>query len=228
MPDSSKTSSVTSVRGGRRPTARPLPWTEERGLAFTIPDDIRLLPFDGGDPGAATAPPNELPIHIELLRADPGVHVVVHAHPPVVIAADLAGVPLVPLVGAFNIPAAKLAAAGVPVYPRGVLIRTPDLAAEMIAAMDGKPVCILRGHGVTTAGATIEQAVARALALDSLARMATSVVALGGTVRGLPDDELALLPDLGSASTTVVWRYHEARLAAAGLALDDSIGGSDG
>ena len=201
---------------------------KERGLAYTTPDDIRLVSFDGGDPGGGYCVPNELPIHVELLRADPGVRAVVHAHPPVVIAADLAGVPLLPLVGAYNIPAAKLAAAGIPVYPRGVLIRTPDLAAEMIAVMDGKPVCVLRGHGVTTTGTTIEQAVARALALDSLARIATSVVALGGTVRALPDDDLALLPDLGAAFTDeLVWRHHEARLDTAGLALDDSIGGSD-
>jgi ribulose-5-phosphate 4-epimerase/fuculose-1-phosphate aldolase len=95
----------------------------------------------------------------------------------------------------------------------------------MVAAMDGKPVCVLRGHGVTTAGATIEQAVARALALDSLARMATAVVALGGTVRALPDDDLTQLPDLGAAfNDELLWRHQEARLAAAGLALDSPAG----
>jgi 3,4-dihydroxyphthalate decarboxylase len=200
----------------------------ERGLAYTTPDDIRLVSFDGGDPGAGYSVPNELSIHVEVLRADPDVHAVVHAHPPVLIAADLAGVPLLPLVGAYNIRAAKLAAAGIPVYPRAVLIRTPELAAEMIAAMGGKQVCVLRGHGVTTTGATIEQAVASALALDSLARMATSVVALGGTVRALPDDDMALLPDLGSAfNDELLWRHHAARLAAAGWALESAGGGDD-
>ena len=97
------------------------------------------------------------------------------------------------------------------------------LAADLM--MDGKPVCVLRGHGVTTAGATIEQAVARALALDSLARMATAVVALGGTVRALPDDDLTQLPDLGAAfNDELLWRHQEARLAAAGLALDSPAG----
>ena len=42
---------------------------------------------------------------------------VVHAHPPAVVAADLAGVPLVPLVGAYNIPAARLAAGGIAGVP---------------------------------------------------------------------------------------------------------------
>jgi 3,4-dihydroxyphthalate decarboxylase len=201
----------------------------ERGLAFTVPDDIRLVSFDAADAGDGYAVPNELAIHVESMRADPTVRAVVHAHPPVVIAAELAGVPLVPLVGAYNIPAARLAAEGIPVYPRGVLIRTPELAAEMLAAMAGKPVCVLRGHGITTTGTTIEQAVARAMALDSLARMATSVVALGGTVRALPDSDLALLPDLGSAfNDELLWRHHEAQLEAAGSALAAPVGGGHG
>ena len=197
----------------------------ERGLAFTTTADIKLVPFSGEGPGDGYSPPNELAIHVEMMRADPAVHAVVHAHPPTVVAADLAGVPLLPAVGAYNIPAARLAAGGIPVYPRAVLIRTPELGAEMVAAMDGRPVCVLRGHGVTTTGATIEQAVARALALDSLARLVTSVVAFGGTVRPLPEDDLASLPDLGAAfNDELIWRHHEARLVAAGLALADPTG----
>jgi 3,4-dihydroxyphthalate decarboxylase len=198
---------------------------QERGLAFTTPADIRLVAFSGAEPGDGYTVPNELPIHVETMRADPSVGAVVHAHPPTVIAADLAGVPLLPLVGAYNIPAARLAADGIPVYPRAVLIRTPELGAEMVAAMDGRPVCVLRGHGLTTTGVTIEQAVVRALAIDSLARLATSVVAFGGTVCSLPADDLASLPDLGAAfNDDLVWRHHEARLAAAGLAIADPTG----
>jgi ribulose-5-phosphate 4-epimerase/fuculose-1-phosphate aldolase len=199
----------------------------ERGLAFTTVEDVRLIALDGDpDPGDRYSVPNELPIHVEVLRAHPDVQAVVHAHPPAVIAADLAGVPLLPLIGAYNIPAAKLAADGIPVFPRGVLIRTATLAAEMIAAMGDRQVCVLRGHGVTTTGGSVEQAVARTLALDSLARMASRVVELGGTVQPLPDADLTLLPDLGSEFNDVLlWQHQEARLAAAGGALED---GDDG
>ena len=199
----------------------------ERGLAFTTVEDVRLINLEGDpDPGGGYSVPNELPIHVEVLRAQPDVQAVVHAHPPAVIAADLAGVPLLPLIGAYNTPAAKLAADGIPVFARGVLIRTATLAAEMVAAMGDRPVCVLRGHGVTTTGDSVEQAVARALALDSLARMASQVVELGGTVRSLSDADLALLPDLGSGFNDVMlWQHHESYLAAAGGALDD---GDDG
>ena len=83
-----------------------------------------------GEPGApgelddGYAVPNELPLHTEVLRARPDVEAVVHAHPADTVAADLAGLALRPIVGAFDIPGAHLAAGGVPVYPRAVLLRT--------------------------------------------------------------------------------------------------------
>jgi 3,4-dihydroxyphthalate decarboxylase len=161
--------------------------------------------------------PNELPIHLACYRDDPTIGAVVHAHPPTVIAADLAGVPLVPLVGAYNIPAARLAADGIPVFERAVLINTDQLAAEMRAAMGARPVCVLRGHGITTTGATLEQAVARALALDSLARMSMRVANAGGTPTAIPAADLAQLPDLGTGfNDDMLWRHHERRLAEAG------------
>ena len=84
--------------------------------------------------------------------------------------------------------------------------------------MAGRPVCVLRGHGVTTTGATLEQAVGRALAVDALARMACRVASLGGEVRPLPECDLALLPDLGPGfNDEQLWRHHEQRLRHAGL-----------
>ncbi len=111
----------------------------ERGLLFTQPTDIRLvdLSSDQRSDGKYSVP-NEFPIHRELLRAHPEINAVVHAHPPAVVAADLAGIPLVPMIGAFNIPAALMAAAGIPVFGRSVLIQTQELANDMVAAMRGR------------------------------------------------------------------------------------------
>jgi ribulose-5-phosphate 4-epimerase/fuculose-1-phosphate aldolase len=194
----------------------------EAGLLFTSPEDVVAcsLATPTAPAGADYTLPNELPIHLACYRADPAVGAVVHAHPPWLIAADLAGVALVPLVGAYNIPAARLAADGIAVYPRGVLINTDELGGEMVAAMGGRPVCVLRGHGLTSTGATVEQAVARALAVDSLARMAARVTALGGEVRPLPREDLEQLPDLGSGfNDELLWRHHEERLRRAGLGI---------
>jgi ribulose-5-phosphate 4-epimerase/fuculose-1-phosphate aldolase len=193
----------------------------EAGVLYTEPADVVACSLEGVPrEDSDRSLPNELPIHLSCYRDDPDVRAVVHAHPPTVIAADLAGVPLVPLVGAYNIPAARLAADGIPVFARSVLINTDALAAEMRAAMGDRPVCVLRGHGITTTGTTLEQAVARALAVDSLARIATRVVAAGGTPTAISDADLGQLPDLGSGfNDDMLWRHHERRLFEAGLAL---------
>lgn len=192
----------------------------ERGLLFTEPGDIHLVDLDGNGDLGDHAVPNELPLHTEVLRARPAVNAVVHAHPPAIVAADLAGLTLRPVVGAFNIPAARMAADGIPVYPRGVLIRRRDLAAEMLAAMGDRPVCVLRGHGVTAIGASLEQAVMRALNLDELTRVILDVARCGTVPPDLPPADLAELPDLGSGfNDTLPWRYHLAALERAGLDL---------
>lgn len=196
----------------------------ERGLLYTRADDVRHVGFDGApratQPDAEFAVPNELPIHTRAMLRDAAVGAVVHAHPPAVVAADLAGLPFVALIGSYDIPAARLAADGIATYPRGVLIRRDELADAMLDAMGERPVCVLRGHGITTVGATVEQAVARALAVDSLARMMCRVAELGGRIEALPDDDLAELPDLGSGfNEELLWRHHEQRLADAGAML---------
>ncbi|MGW4485094.1 class II aldolase/adducin family protein [Amycolatopsis sp. NPDC004368] len=189
----------------------------ERGLAWTTPEDIRLVDLDG----AAAADgeldgwsvPNELPLHTEVLRTDPTAEAVVHAHPPSVVAADLAGLAIRPIVGAYDIPGAKLAAGGVPVYPRGVLVRNRGLAQEMVAAMGSRPVVVLRGHGLTSRGGSVQEAVLRAVSVDALARMALAVVSAGGRLVDLPPEDLAELPDLGPAfNEGVAWRHELARL----------------
>lgn len=194
----------------------------EAGLLFSSPTDVIACSLAAGAPLAANgySPPNELPIHLACYRSDPALASVVHVHPPWVIAADLAGIPLLPMVGAYNIPATRLAADGIAVYPRGVLIDTDELGQEMAAAMAGRPVCVLRGHGVTVTGATLEQAVARALAVDSLARMACRVASLGAVVQSLPEEDLMQLPDLGPGfNDEQLWRHHEERLRRAGLGI---------
>ena len=189
----------------------------DTGVAFTRPSDIRLIEFDG----SAGAPdeldgyrvPNELPIHVETMLADPQHRAVAHLHPPAVVAADLAGIAIRPIYGAYDIPGAWLARRGVPVYERAVLIRNANLGKEMVAAMRGRPIVICRGHGITSAADTVEQAVLQAISLDALAQMSLQIRAAGGTLREIDDADWDDLPDLGAAFTTeAAWRHEVARL----------------
>jgi ribulose-5-phosphate 4-epimerase/fuculose-1-phosphate aldolase len=90
--------------------------------------------------------------------------------------------------------------------------------------MGPAPVCVLRGHGIVTVGSgehAVEQAVARALNLDVLARVNIERERLGGRGTDLTADDIAELPDLGASfNDLLLWRHHLARLRLAGLALD--------
>lgn len=190
---------------------------QERGLAWTSADDVRLVTLDGA-PGAegeldGWTPPNELPLHSEVLRTRPDVHAVVHAHPAAVVAADLAGLGIRPIVGAYDMPGTKLAAGGVPVYPRGVLVRNRELAGEMVTAMAGRPVVILRGHGLTSAAGGVQEATLNAIAVDQIAQLSLTVASAGGSLTDLPAADMAELPDLGSGfNHDTAWRHELANL----------------
>lgn len=190
----------------------------DRGVAFTDSSDIRLVNFDGSAGAAGELDgyraPNELPIHVECLRAMPQHQAVAHLHPPEVVTADLAGITIRPIYGAFDIPGAWMARAGVPVYERAVLIRDTRLGREMVAAMGDHPVVICRGHGIVSAAATVQQAVLQAISVDQLARMSMGILAAGGALRDIDDADWDDLPDLGPKFTgDAAWKHEIARLS---------------
>ncbi|MCF3960543.1 class II aldolase/adducin family protein [Streptomyces fuscigenes] len=191
----------------------------ERGLLFTGRSDVHRVPLGGTPSGLpeGTKAPNELPIHQEVLKARLDVRAVVHVHPPSVVAADLGGLELRPIVGAYNIPAMRMALGGIPVYPRGVLVTRADLGKELAEALGDRPACILRGHGIVATGATVQEAVVRALNLDALAKITLSANA-HGVPPVLPDEDIAELPDLGGGfNDELVWRTNVAKMHHAGL-----------
>ncbi len=198
----------------------------EAGLAYTVPDDVRVVAFATGkvtdDPTASYSPPSELPIHTNVLLARPDVDCVVHAHPPAVVIASIAGLELLPLIGAYNIPAARLAHDGIAMHPRSVLLRSDALAAEMVASLGDSSAVVLTGHGVVTTGRTVPEAVLRALHVDTLARLTLAVHNAGAQATAIPEADYAELPDLGSGfNEATLWRHHLTALHADGHALAD-------
>ena len=84
---------------------------EERGLAASTAQDIWRMTLDGTpvDLPEGYAPPKELPLHGELLRARPDVGAVVHAHPRSALLCGLAGLKPRAVFGAYDSPAMRLA-----------------------------------------------------------------------------------------------------------------------
>jgi len=192
----------------------------EAGLLFTEVADIRVVGLDdSGEVGDGYRLPNEYSIHAEILRARPEVTSVVHAHPRNAVLADLAGVGLRPVFGAFDIPAYRLADQGVPVYPHRGLVRTAASGRALADTLGVASVALLRGHGVVTTGDDVAEAVAHVLALDELAGISLRLAGLGAHPDVVSTEDRADLPDLGAGfNVQALWRHHLRRLERQGLA----------
>lgn len=144
----------------------------ELGVRYTTPDEVVEVDFDGKltksrDDGLEV--PNEVFIHTAVYKAKPDVRSVVHVHPPTVVLFTICGKPLLPLYGAYDPSGAQLALAGIPTFPRSILVSNPKLGDDLVKAMGDSRVCLMRGHGITTAGPSIEDASLDAISLNKLA-----------------------------------------------------------
>jgi 3,4-dihydroxyphthalate decarboxylase len=109
-----------------------------------------------------------------------------------------------------------LAAGGIPVFPRAVLIDTLALGSELVSAMDGRDVCLMRGHGITVAGRTVEEATVRAIKLEALARVTWQLKLAGQPITPIPDADIASFVRPGGAGVVpggerLLWRHYAQR-----------------
>lgn len=188
----------------------------EQGVRYTTLDSIRRVDFDGKGPflGDGYQVPKELPIHGEIYKKRRGVSCVIHAHPSAALICGITDLPFRPIFGAFNIPAMRLALEGIPRFPRSYLITRPELAAPMIELMGEQNICLMKGHGVTVTGKTVEEATMRTLNFHALAKITLQVAQTRRTAPDIPREDVAELPDLGSTFNDLwAWRYYVKKLA---------------
>jgi len=187
----------------------------ENGVRYTTVEAIRRVDFDGNgkDLRGIYQVPKELSIHGEIMKSRPEIGCVIHAHPPAALICGISELPLKPIFGAFNIPAMRMALEGVPVFPRSYLVTRPELAAPMIEEMGNKNICLMKGHGITATGATIEEATINALNFNTLAKMTVEVAKTGREAAMISEEDIAELPDLGTKfNAKWVWRYYVKKL----------------
>ncbi|KAA9011185.1 class II aldolase/adducin family protein [Niallia endozanthoxylica] len=187
----------------------------ETGVRYTSAEAIRRVDFDGNgdDLQGIYQVPKELSIHGEIFKSRPEVGCVIHAHPPAALICGISELPLRPIFGAFNIPAMRMALEGVPVFQRSYLVTRPELAAPMIEEMGNKDICLMKGHGITATGATIEEATINALNFNTLAKVTLEVAKTGREVAAISEEDIAELPDLGTKfNAKWVWRYYVKKL----------------
>ncbi|MBV8534322.1 MAG: class II aldolase/adducin family protein, partial [Alphaproteobacteria bacterium] len=165
----------------------------ESGVRYTGPDDIIEVGPDGrqtdGSADGASVP-IEVHIHTEIYRARPEVNAIVHVHPPTVVLLSICDKPLQPIYGAYDPHSLRLVLDGIPVFESGLLIERPELGKRLAATLGRSPVCLMRGHGITTAANSVEESALLAIHLNEMALMTYRATLLGGA-KPIPPEEQA-------------------------------------
>lgn len=183
----------------------------ETGVRFTTPDEVITVDLDGKKLSGRTdlEPPHEVFIHTWIYRTRPDIGGVVHAHPPTPVLFTICEKPLLPLYGAYDPSSLRLLMEGIPTYPRSVTVSNDTLGQEFARAMEGRRACLMRGHGITTCGATIEDATITAIKLNELAEMNYRAHLLGDP-QPIPAEEIAQITGKKrkDSSREPLWRYY--------------------
>jgi ribulose-5-phosphate 4-epimerase/fuculose-1-phosphate aldolase len=198
----------------RRPDGRILMKPNKIGLEEVRPEDVLTLDPDGGKLAGDGPVHLESVLHTAVYKARPDVGAVIHTHPPYATAfgatdADLAMINH----------DAVLFRDGVAFFDQTAeLIVRPDQGAAVAAALGGKRVLVMRGHGVLVVGPTLPWAVYAALTLERVIRIQAIASALG-PLRPMTDEMAArVFPDkYRDEYVDTYWRYLVRQVRRAGL-----------
>ena len=187
---------------------------EESGLRFVAARDIITVDFDGkkvaGQDGLES--PQEVFIHTWLYKTRPEVQCVVHVHPLTVVLFTICDKPLLPLYGAYDPSGLRLIVEGVASYPRSITVSSDQLGQEFARAMGDKQACLMRGHGITSAGSSVEEATLTAIKLNDAA-VINYQAALLGSPQPIPQEDIDIIVGKSrrggrSVHTDSNWRYY--------------------
>jgi ribulose-5-phosphate 4-epimerase/fuculose-1-phosphate aldolase len=94
------------------------------------------------------------------------VNSVVHVHPPFSVMLTVLGLPIVPVV----LEGIRVVREPLPVYPHTALITSKEKGEDMVHCLGASCAVHLLGHGITTVGKTMEEAVMNAWQLEHQAQ----------------------------------------------------------
>jgi L-fuculose-phosphate aldolase len=140
------------------------------------PDMIAAMPITGdyGNWVGPKKPSTEWRFHLDIMRARPDVHAIVHSHPTFATTLAIARRDIeachymVAAFGSTNIRCAPYATYG-----------TKELSVHAVAALEDRMGCLLANHGMIVLGENLEKAMWRAVELETLARQYYHALVLG-------------------------------------------------
>ena len=151
------------------------------------PEAIVRATLDGDEPGWSgdMKPSSEWHFHRAILKAKPEQGAVVHTHSTFATVLSIArrDIPachyMIAAFGGATVRCADYATFG-----------TPELSANVIAAMEDRSACLLANHGMIACGANLDKAMWAAVELETLSRQYFHALQLGDMVV-LDDREMA-------------------------------------
>jgi HCOMODA/2-hydroxy-3-carboxy-muconic semialdehyde decarboxylase len=154
-------------------------------------------------------------IHGEIYRARPDVQSVVHSHSDSVIPFGATGQPLKPLyhMSAFIGTGSAIFEIREAAGNTDLLIRDRSLGAALARCLSDRSVVLMRGHGSTVVGASIEQAVFRAIYTEMNAKLQAQALALGDPVY-LNEEEAAMATQTNNGVMNRAWDLWRAAVGA--------------
>lgn len=187
----------------------------ESGLRFVTARDFITVDLGGKKLEGPTDldVPQEVFIHTELYRSRPEIQSVIHVHPLTVVLFTICDVPLLPLTGAYDPSALRLITEGVPTYPRSILISNESLGRDLSASIGKQRACLMRGHGITAAGASVQDATLTAIKLNEIAEVNYRARLLGEP-RPISDEDIKSFTPThermkaSGAYVESAWRYY--------------------
>ena len=136
-------------------------------------------------------------IHGEIYKTRPDVTAVAHMHAPPVIPFGVIDVPLKPIYHR-----AAFIGLGVPIFEirdtagmTDLLIRNPELGRALAQSIADRPAVLMRGHGATVVGPSLQRLVGRSIFLAMNATLQAQAMALapGGRINYLDPEEARLI-----------------------------------
>ncbi|QNP69656.1 class II aldolase/adducin family protein [Streptomyces roseirectus] len=150
-------------------------------LAGITPDEVTVVGPDGRILAGDLAPTSELELHLGVYRSS-GAGAVVHTHSPRATALSLV-LDELPCVHYQML----LLGGAVRVAPFAVF-GSPELAAHVLAALEGRSAALMANHGAVAHGSTLDKAVENALLLEWACDVYARAAALG-TPRALDEEQ---------------------------------------
>ncbi len=186
------------------------------GLEEAQAADMVLMDADGRKLEGERTLHQEMPIHTEIYRSRPDVQAIVHTHPFHAAALTASGARL-EMISQDSLPFAE----GVRLYPSAELVMTAEQGQAVAAALGERRAVLMRNHGITVVGPSIEVATVWASELERSCRAQLAASQLG-PLAPIPADAVARMYDRFERGypgrNEALWDYLVRKAQRAGLA----------